>query len=152
VVTAPTITNTPNFTNTPAPVVPTQNPATTVAHSPSTHPTAVKPSPTKTVQIGGAAASRTAMAPVVVLNNSTISGLAAQVASELRSKGWHIKSVGNQQGIIPVTTLYFASGERAAALHLASEFSQIQRVRSAAQAGITSYGNNLTLVVTRDWP
>jgi hypothetical protein len=135
-----------------APVVPTQAPPSTATTQPTPHATPTKPKATKSVQVGNAEpVDATAMAPVVVLNNSTITGLAAQVASELRAKGWHVNSVGNQQAVIPETTLYYGSGERAAALHLAKQFSQIQRVRSAAAAGISSYGSNLTLVVTRDW-
>jgi cytoskeletal protein RodZ len=147
VVTAPTRTNSPLAT---APVVPTQNP-TPVGHTPSTHPT--KPMPTKHHHSTGPVvpATSNAMAPVVVLNNSRITGLAAQVASELRAKGWQINSVGNQQAVIPETTLYYGDGKRAAALHLAKQFTQIRRVRSATAAGISGYGSNLTLVVTRDW-
>jgi hypothetical protein len=91
------------------------------------------------------------MAPVHVLNNSTISGLAARVASELRGKHWTIKAVGNLQGAVPETTVYYAAGERAAAQHLAREFHSIRRVATAQSAHLPSHGAGLTLVVTRDW-
>jgi hypothetical protein len=148
VVAAPRITTSPTASS---PVVP-PSPGPTAATQPTSHPKPTKPKATKSAQVGAANPhAGTAMAPVVVLNNSMITGLAAQVASEVRAKGWHIKSVGNQRTVISESTLYFAPGEHAAAMHLAKQFPQIRRVRSAASAGITSYGANLTLVVTRDW-
>jgi hypothetical protein len=98
-----------------------------------------------------AVATGTARAPVVVLNNSRISGLAHQVAGELAAKGWQIESVGNAQGRLAQTTLYYPTGEHAAARHLAHDFPSIQAIRSADAAGIRSHGNDLTLVVTRYW-
>jgi hypothetical protein len=154
VIAAPTLTSSPIATApvTTAAVQPTNNPATAVVHTPSTHPSAaVTPTATKTVHIGNARPTRIAMAPVVVLNNSTIHGLAASVAAELRAKGWHIESVGNLQGRTPTTTVYYATGERAEAIRLAHEFPSISSIRSAASADIMSHGSDLTLVVTRYW-
>jgi hypothetical protein len=128
---------------------PTPKPPST-SH-PTSHPTSAPPTPHHRSSTPAVPVGNTAMAPVVVLNNSTISGLAAAVANELHAKGWQIKSVGNQQSVIAETTLYYGAGKRAAARHLAKQFSQIRRIRSAAAAGIASYGSNLTLVVTRDW-
>jgi hypothetical protein len=87
--------------------------------------------------------------PVTVLNNSTRSGLAAAAADQLRSKSWPIRLVGNFSGRLPVSTVYFAAGEKPAALVLAEEFPSIQRVLPRF-AGLP--GRGLTLVVTREWP
>jgi cytoskeletal protein RodZ len=118
--------------------------------SPSVSPT---PSPSATAKATakpGSALDRTAMAPVQVLNNSTISGLAARVAAEVHAKSWKISSVGNLQGSLAVTTVFYAPGELAAAKHLKREFASIRAVAPDASAHISSHGD-LTLVVTKDW-
>ena len=52
--------------------------------------------------------------PVVVLNETRIRGLAADVAGDLRAKGWTVTGVGNWQGAIPETTVYYPAGQRSA--------------------------------------
>jgi hypothetical protein len=91
----------------------------------------------------------TAMAPVTVLNNSRRTGLAASVAAELRGRKWQVSGVGNQTHTIPVTTVYYASGEHGAAMHLAHDFSSVQRIAPNSAGGIR--GSGLTLVVTQSW-
>lgn len=90
-----------------------------------------------------------ATAPVTVLNNSRRTGLAHAVAAELAAKGWHIAFVGNLQGLVPVSTVYYATGEFAAARHLAAEFPSVHSVQPNASGRIL--GSGLTLVVTADW-
>lgn len=92
---------------------------------------------------------QTAMAPLTVLNNSTRTGLAHAVASAARHKGWHINQVGNLQGIVAMTTVYYARGDHAAAKHLAHDFASVQRVAPNHAGNI--HGRALTLVVTRSW-
>lgn len=91
----------------------------------------------------------TAMAPVQVLNNSRRSGLAHQVAAEVEGRGWQVSKVGNLQGRVAQTTVYFASGDQPAAVHLAHEFSSIRRIEPNARGRIHAGG--LTLVLTRYW-
>jgi hypothetical protein len=89
------------------------------------------------------------MATVQVLNNSRIHGLAHGVAADIATKGWHIGIIGNLQGEIPESTVYYAPGEKAAAQHLAREFPSIRRVEPNSDARLTSAG--ITLVITADW-
>jgi LytR cell envelope-related transcriptional attenuator len=89
------------------------------------------------------------MAPVQVLNNSRRTGLAAAVASEIQAKGWTISLVGNYRGLVSVPTVYYSPGNEAAAKHLASEFSSIERVEPASALGFTARG--VTLVLTASW-
>jgi LytR cell envelope-related transcriptional attenuator len=91
----------------------------------------------------------TAMADVEVLNNSRRTGLAHAVASEVEAKGWHVAFVGNLQGRVAQTTVYYAPGDEAAAQHLAGEFGSIQRVEPDSEGGIHVSG--LTLVLTQSW-
>jgi hypothetical protein len=86
---------------------------------------------------------------VTVLNNSRRSGLAHHVAAEIETKGWHVASVGNLEGRLAETTLYFAPGGAAAARRLAAEFRSIQRVEPNATGGVHDSG--LTLILTRYW-
>jgi hypothetical protein len=148
VVSAPKTSTTPAVSHPPASqsaapshtAVPTRSTAATPTSAPTTAPThAAVP------------VDLNAMASVKVLNNSTVSGLAARVANELRGKHWKITSVGNLQGVVPETTVYYPAGERAAAKHLAREFTSIRRVAPATSASLGSHGRGLTLVVTRDW-
>jgi cytoskeletal protein RodZ len=96
-----------------------------------------------------ASAAPAAFAPVEVLNNSRISGLAHHVAAEVESRGWTISTVGNLRGRLAETTLYFPPGEFAAAEHLAGDFGSIQRVLPQSEGGFHS--SSLVLVVTRFW-
>jgi hypothetical protein len=116
-----------------------------------THPASKPPGqPTATIKPANHKRGQAAaMAPVTVLNNSTRTGLAHAVAAEVQAKGWQIGAVGNLEGVIAQTTVYYAPGDAAAARHLAADFSSIQRV-SPNRAG-NIHGNALTLVVTRYW-
>lgn len=118
-------------------------------HHPAAKPT---PAPHHTHQPAAttvAAPPNTAMADVNVLNNSRVSGLAHHVASEVGARGWQIAQVGNLQGLVATTTVYYSPGDEAAAQHLAGEFGQIQRVEPDSDGRIHLGG--LTLVVTRYW-
>jgi LytR cell envelope-related transcriptional attenuator len=107
----------------------------------STHPVAAPTSPP--------ASAAPAFAPVEVLNNSRISGLAHHVAAEVEGRGWTISDVGNLRGRIADTTVYYPDGGFAAAQHLQSEFGSIHRLLPQSEAGLHSDG--LVLVITRFW-
>jgi hypothetical protein len=81
--------------------------------------------------------------PVVVLNETRIRGLAAQVAGDLRDKGWTVTGVGNWQGAVPETTVYYPQGQRSRALRLAADVGST-RVRPLVQHMLR---NRLTLVL-----
>lgn len=143
----------PTPTSPSGPPVPTATPARTTVPAPA--PTSarraspgtaksVQPRSTKSSTRSRPAAS-TARAPVSVLNNSRRTGLAATVAAQLEAKHWTVSSVGNQQTVIPETTLYYPPGDHAAAVHLSHDFPSIQRI--ASRAG----GRGMTLVLTASW-
>jgi hypothetical protein len=115
-------------------------------HTPTAKPKP-KPKPTRTHHV--TPPPPTAMAPVQVLNNSRRSGLAHEVAAEVQGRGWAISKVGNLQGLVAETTVYYAPGDAGAAQHLANEFSSIRRVEPNSEGRIHASG--LTLVLTRDW-
>jgi hypothetical protein len=86
---------------------------------------------------------------VVVLNQSSRSGLAASVGQELRNQGWTVPAVGNFRGIVPSTTVYYPPGAETAALAAAGDLRSEPRIRPR-------FGNlsttRLTVVVTTSYP
>lgn len=97
-----------------------------------------------------AAPSRRAVSevPVVVLNNSRISGLADTAAAVFRAGGWPVARTGNFRGRIPVTTVYYEPGQQAVARAFAARFDGVVRVRPRFA---TLPARGLVVVVTREF-
>jgi hypothetical protein len=94
-----------------------------------------------------------ARAPLTVLNNSTVRGLADRAAREAQNRGWQVAQVGNFAGRLAATTVYFTPGDaagQAAARELAREFPQIDQVLPR-YAGLPPTPAGIVLVVTRNW-
>jgi hypothetical protein len=123
--------------------------ASSASPTASSGPLPTHPAPTPQLRRSRPPASRSAMAPVRVFNNTRISGLAHHVASEIAQRGWTVPVVGNVTGSTPVTTLYYSPSDRDAARHLAREFSGIRAVRPNSALHLRYHG--LTLVLTADW-
>jgi cytoskeletal protein RodZ len=86
---------------------------------------------------------------VVVLNQTGRAGLAGQVATRLRGRGWTVPAVGNFRGVVPATTVYYPPGQEAAAQAAAESLPTTPRIRPR-------FGNlsttRLTVVVTDTYP
>ncbi|CAB0567617.1 hypothetical protein CIP107512_01932 [Corynebacterium diphtheriae] len=77
--------------------------------------------------------------PVRVLNNSTVQGLAAQVADTLRSHGIDVVEVGNlPDAVVPETTVFYPAGHQA----------QAQKIADQLHAAIAQHDNPDIVVVT----
>lgn len=77
--------------------------------------------------------------PVRVLNNSTVQGLAAQVADALRSHGIDVVEVGNlPDAVVPQTTVFYPAGHQA----------QAQKIADQLHAAIAQHDNPDIVVVT----
>jgi hypothetical protein len=144
--------NGPAHTSGPGPAL--QPPSSVpTSSSPSVAPTPPpSPRPSRTAPVEPPPATATAAVakvPVTVLNNSRRSGLASRAAGQLQHGGWPIAQVGNFRGRLPVSTLYYATGQADTAKALARQFAAVQRVRPRF-SGLP--GSGLTLVVTREWP
>ena len=85
-----------------------------------------------------------------VYNNSTIRGLAARAAEDMRAVGWSIREVGNYSGgIIPTTTVYYEDeSQRSAADALGESFGM--RVEPRFD-GIQDATPGLIVIVTNDY-
>lgn len=69
-------------------------------------------------------AADVASVPVRVLNNSNVTGLASQTATELMSSGWTVSETGNySDGTISETTVYYgtSAAEKEAATEIAAQ-------------------------------
>ncbi|MCZ4276550.1 LytR C-terminal domain-containing protein [Rhodococcoides yunnanense] len=85
---------------------------------------------------------------VLVLNNSNVSGLAADTASTLTAQGWTIVETGNYvESQIPTTTVFYgsASSAQAAAQEIAQ---QLGVSAQAAPATVSAYSDGVVVVVT----
>lgn len=150
--TVPT-TTTSGAPTTPAPITPAPTAAaprtSAVPLSPATTaPLAAAPAPTVAAPAPAASDPR-ARPDVVVLNNSTVTGLAARAADAARSAGWSVADVGNLTGRDATTTVYYPDGQERAARALATDVGadQVQPRTS----GLSRYGDGLVLVVTNDY-
>jgi LytR cell envelope-related transcriptional attenuator len=115
--------------STPTPT-PTPTPSDTVTPSPTPTPSASKtPKPTPTPSKTTTPVSRTT--PVVVLNQTSITGLAATTGAMLERKGWQVVGVGNWRGDVSETTIYYPVGRQAQAEQLAKDLGA-DRVRPRA--------------------
>lgn len=124
---------------------------TTASPSPSASATATA-TPSKTTKASPTAEPTTPVArdlEVVVLNQTTRSGLAGSVADRLRAAGWEVPAVGNFRGVVPSTTVYYPPGGEAEALAVARDLPTEPRTRPR-------FGNlsttRLTVVVTSSYP
>jgi hypothetical protein len=66
---------------------------------------------------------------VVVLNQSSREGLAADVARDLEAAGWRVTDTDNWRGSVPETTVYYPSGFATAAETLAAALNSVDRTR-----------------------
>ena len=88
-------------------------------------------------------------APVLVLNNSTVQGLAARSADRVRNVGFAVSGIGNLYGQHARTTVYYRPGYAAQANLLAGSLRGLQAVTPAP--GWLPGRTALTLVVTSDF-
>jgi hypothetical protein len=104
-------------------------------------------------QNGGVPADQAAAkwVPVRVYNNSTIKGLAARAADDLRADGWNVVEAANYPyGIIPTTTAFYTPGtdEETAAKAIASWFNMKAEPRFE---GIQNASPGVIVIVTNDY-
>lgn len=130
---------------------PTVRPSTPAASTPVTSPsTAASVAPPGKPTIDGTpvpdpGGDLKAATSIVVLNQTRISGLANQAANALRDAGWTVVGLGNFSGSVPSTTVYYPTGQEAAATAVAADLPGPDRTRP--RFGNLS-GSRLTVVLT----
>ena len=85
----------------------------------------------------------------MVLNQTGISGLAAQFQEDLEAGGWTVAGIDDFVGNVPATTVYFPPNMQAVARALMAQFPQIGRIRPAF-SGIST--TQLTVILGKDFP
>ena len=98
--------------------------STGASHPPSTHAASTPPSHASTT------ATASGKLPLVVLNNTTVVGLAKQAAQTFEAGGWTVTSYGNYQNDIISSCAYYDPsypGAQAAAEALRAQFPAIKR-------------------------
>lgn len=107
----------------PATTPPTDEPSDDPSSEPSTEPTKDGDKKDDDKKNDGSKNDETAQPvpqiAVYVFNQTPISGLAGQTGDKLESLGWDVVGVDNWIGNVPDDTVYFYSGDRAAADRLA---------------------------------
>ncbi|PBC48804.1 glycoprotein [Rhodococcus sp. ACS1] len=112
-----------------AATVTTSAAATTTAARPTTAAGAAGGTSASAASTTSGASSTTkaadaASVPVRVLNNSNVTGLASQTATELMSSGWTVSETGNySDSTISETTVYYgtSAAEKEAAIEIAAQ-------------------------------
>lgn len=103
---------------------------------------------------GGGAAPAAAPERLNVLNNSTVSNLAADVSEQLGEQGYELGEVGNfSDEIFPETTVFFTPGNADAesrARELASKLDGVARENVDSLPEETAGANDITLVLIGD--
>ena len=129
----------------------TAPPATTTTQAPPSTSTTTSSEPTaRPTTPGGGDTPSSQDQPVRVYNNSTITGLADKAKADIEAAGWDVVEVGNHQGRLHVTTVYFRPGtaEEAAAKALGKQFDL--RVEPRFD-GIADASPGVIVIVTKDW-
>ncbi|ADP78229.1 LytR C-terminal domain-containing protein [Pseudofrankia inefficax] len=140
--------------STAAPVTSATPRATASAHptsaTSSARPSASSPRPTTQPPAGSGA-----VAPVVILNDSKIEGLADAASGPVKDAGFTVDRVGGYISTynVPVTTVFYEDDLKAAAQNLQQRVSGIVKIEPIAGTDIKLYEpGKLILVVTRDFP
>jgi hypothetical protein len=121
----------------------------------SSAPAAPPPHPTTPHPTTPAAAGSGAVAPVVILNDSKIEGLADAATGPVKAAGFTVDRVGGYVSTynVPVTTVFYEDSLKAAAQNLQQHVSGIVKIEPIAGTDIKLYEpGKLILVVTRDFP
>jgi len=106
----------------------------------STSAASVSPAPSTSASV--------ARPSVDILNDTHISGLAANAAKTLTSGGWTVAETGNYPHSVSATTVFYPADRLAAAQQLAQQFKAITKVLPAPSGVSTT---DLTLVLATDW-
>lgn len=130
----------------PSPTVASPTPTPAPPTSPSPSPS-LSPRPTPPARVGPPPIQRP---PLTVLNNSTISGLAADSAARFRAAGWTIADIGSIRGRYRHSTVYYGPGQLEAARALVRQFPAVTVIEARSRYPNLP-GDGLTVVVTRDF-
>lgn len=84
--------------------------------------------------------------PVVVFNNTSITGLAGRVSETVQAAGWRVAAADNWYGTVPATTVYYPQGKKAAARLLALDLGVARIMPADLDSDMSD--TSLTLILT----
>ena len=149
---APVVSTSPTAVTSTAPVV-ADSPSAPAASAPAASAPAASgsaPAASGSAPASSPSASTTVdrSVPVVVLNSTTRTGLAAKVAAQLRKAGWTVVSIGNYRTRLAATTV-FAEGHANAVATIKADLPTDESVKPPAGAMNPA---RLTVVLGPDYP
>lgn len=112
---------------------------------PATHSSGASSSPAGTSSLKSV--------PLVVLNNTTVTGLASQAADRFRAGGWTVTHFDNYQNDIISTCAYYdpsVPNAQAAAEALQAQFPTIKRI-APQFAELSTYRSPIVVILTPDY-
>ncbi len=86
--------------------------------------------------------------PLGVLNQTSVSGLAAEARDRFQEGGWEVAATGDWQGAVPESTVYYPEGMQEAAEAFSAQFPEIGRVQPSFE-GITQ--SRLVVILVDDY-
>lgn len=117
-------------------------------------PTGIPTSPSVTARTTGpSTATAAAHQPLVVLNNTTITGLAQQASHTFEKGGWTVTKYDNYTNDILSTCAYYdpsVAGAQAAANALRAQFPAIKRVKPQF-AELAGWHSPIVVILTPDY-
>ena len=149
---APVVSTSPTAVTSTAPVV-AESPSAPAASAPAASAPAASgsaPAASGSAPASSPSASTTVdrSVPVVVLNSTARTGLAAKVAAQLRKAGWTVVSIGNYRTRLAATTV-FAEGHANAVATIKADLPTDESVKPPAGAMNPA---RLTVVLGPDYP
>ena len=84
-----------------------------------------------------------------MLNQTTRTGLAAEVAEDIEAAGWNVTKVSWWRGRVPSTTVYYPPGYEGAAQALSDAFPAIDRIRPRVAP---MPDDALTVILCKEYP
>ncbi|ONH23739.1 hypothetical protein BL253_32175 [Pseudofrankia asymbiotica] len=141
-------------TTTPASAATTSAPGTSPAAIPSTSPATTSAPAAPTARPPAPAGGEHASAPVVILNDSKIEGLAEAARKPVEDAGFTVDRVGGYVSTydVPVTTVFYEKGLKPAAEALQRLVPGITKAQEITANFKLVEPGKLILVVTRDFP
>jgi LCP family protein required for cell wall assembly len=116
--------------------------------SPADPPPAVPPAAAGTGELVDAVTTAPQDVTVQVSNSTDKTGLATNAAAELQAHGFNVQLPDDYPALLPVTTVYFSSGNEQAAATVASAFAapDIERISGLADAVHVVIGSDFNTV------
>lgn len=133
----------------PGSAVTTEGAAASPGRSSATRSPSASSGGSRTPGRGSTTAPSRLRAPMVVLNQAGVSGLASRTEKRIEAGGWRVTAIGDFTGTVPTNTVYFPSGFAEQARAFTRQFPQI--ATRTRQAFSNLRGDRLTLILAKDW-